>query len=77
MRFIPACAGNARSHLRLHSRAAVHPRVCRERISIGLPFASSSGSSPRVQGTQGIDEEAARLARFIPACAGNARGYVG
>ena len=32
---------------------------------------SSRGSSPRVQGTQAIDEEEARERRFIPACAWN------
>ena len=71
-RFIPACAGNARSLKILAIRPAVHPRVCRERRSVVRGENRISGSSPRVQGTRRPRGIVPRRHRFIPACAGNA-----
>ena len=71
-RFIPACAGNATRWSRCGGLAAVHPRVCGERIACIAVAGTSIGSSPRVRGTPGLAAPAARVPRFIPACAGNA-----
>ena len=73
LRFIPACAGNARRRtLRAHT-LPVHPRVCGER-SLRLAIAASMhGSSPRVRGTRGKEHAPFGRDRFIPACAGNAQ----
>ena len=71
-RFIPACAGNARSRARPLTASPVHPRVCGERallLEAGLP---AVGSSPRVRGTRLNHVAANPRRRFIPACAGNA-----
>ncbi len=72
-RFIPACAGNAG---RRRSRArvpAVHPRVRGERSGSRIVSPLHHGSSPRARGTPLEREHLAPRARFIPACAGNAR----
>ncbi len=71
-RFIPACAGNARSSTITTGPASVHPRVCGERKSGGRIRADQRGSSPRVRGTPEFEILDARPVRFIPACAGNA-----
>ena len=51
---------------------AVHPRVCGERQRDAYQRLQPIGSSPRVRGTLGESRELGRVARFIPACAGNA-----
>ena len=71
-RFIPACAGNAPARAGTRRRPMVHPRVCGERCWRPRPTARRSGSSPRVRGTRHRPAARADLARFIPACAGNA-----
>ena len=71
-RFIPACAGNADGWRNAYGRMAVHPRVCGERPSAGIPTWASGGSSPRVRGTPVQRPPTIRDRRFIPACAGNA-----
>ena len=71
-RFIPACAGNALRRSAESDPPAVHPRVCGERASTGMPLRSSAGSSPRVRGTLHFDVLTWPGYRFIPACAGNA-----
>ena len=71
-RFIPACAGNARSAPRLSGPCAVHPRVCGERIRPGSHCSFEFGSSPRVRGTLRQEVALEIIKRFIPACAGNA-----
>ena len=72
-RFIPAPAGNA-SFLRFPTLPlAVHPRACGERLAKLTQRIGDFGSSPRLRGTHvrvGVD---LRIARFIPAPAGNAR----
>ena len=52
--------------------AAVHPRVCGERIASVAVLCQTSGSSPRVRGTPFRQSRASCSGRFIPACAGNA-----
>ena len=51
-RFIPACAGNAKTRQHRPHRLKVHPRVCGERRAVPLADFHSSGSSPRVRGTR-------------------------
>ena len=71
-RFIPACAGNARSARAWCRRRAVHPRVRGERLDPLDRAVEIAGSSPRARGTRptGVANDGAD--RFIPACAGNA-----
>ncbi len=71
-RFIPACAGNARTGSRGFIAPAVHPRVCGERSGGSRDTMGGSGSSPRVRGTQQTNGGFSDASRFIPACAGNA-----
>ena len=71
-RFIPACAGNARSRACVERLNTVHPRVCGERDRPIHAPAQSGGSSPRVRGTRVANPWLYRKKRFIPACAGNA-----
>ena len=73
-RFIPARAGNAVSPTSAPRRVSVHPRACGERMAGGLMVAAVTGSSPRVRGTRGTCGPPGRMARFIPARAGNAPG---
>ena len=47
--------------------------MCGERQPEFGPVATSYGSSPRVRGTQPVQQSHARGVRIIPACAGNAR----
>ena len=71
-RIIPACAGNAQRHDIGDRHQPDHPRVCGER---SVPYGASvarAGSSPRVRGTPLWPFARHRLARIIPACAGNA-----
>ena len=71
-RFIPACAGNAARARWRPGLLPVHPRMRGERASgsIGRPW--WPGSSPHARGTRLRRDRAALVARFIPACAGNA-----
>ena len=71
-RFIPACAGNASARCAVARSTSVHPRVCGERRDPDSPSTPSTGSSPRVRGTQVPLSSRAAEIRFIPACAGNA-----
>ena len=48
-----------------------HPRVCGEHISIAREKVVSSGSSPRVRGTQALVHLVDAHLGIIPACAGN------
>ena len=73
-RFIPACAGNARSRPVPIRYPTVHPRLRGERSAGGpVPWACL-GSSPLARGTLMAHLFQLRIRRFIPACAGNARG---
>jgi len=71
VRFIPACAGNGPRAPGHHVEAAVHPRVCGERMTYGQTEIGINGSSPRVRGTVGAAPAGHFPRRFIPACAGN------
>ncbi len=71
-RFIPACAGNARTRASIRPTSSVHPRVCGERSHGLYALSRADGSSPRVRGTLLRVLPRRRGLRFIPACAGNA-----
>ncbi len=73
IRFIPACAGNARYGAAVEKDETVHPRVCGERLRCFHPLLSLFGSSPRVRGTPARSSKDSVSRRFIPACAGNAK----
>ena len=72
-RFIPACAGNRMDILSSRRRCAVHPRVCGEQTTSTWGGSITTGSSPRVRGTEAISALKIDFKRFIPACAGNSR----
>ena len=71
-RFIPASAGNALPGRCAWRSGTVHPRECGERDDEGDASTLSTGSSPRVRGTQQGTTMARPRGRFIPASAGNA-----
>ena len=71
-RFIPACAGNARSRACTSRKPPVHPRVRGERCSRWNVATPTAGSSPRARGTRHRPRRPPHRRRFIPACAGNA-----
>ncbi len=70
-RFIPAGAGNTGFNRFSRPIVTVHPRGCGEHGQVGSFGGHSTGSSPRVRGTQSEEGERAFAWRFIPAGAGN------
>ena len=72
LRFIPACAGNARRSISAFHSPSVHPRVRGERDILHAVDVDLDGSSPRARGTRSGRSSDAPRGRFIPACAGNA-----
>ena len=72
VRFIPACAGNARARSRRCARPSVHPRIRGERIDLYIITQGPNGSSPHTRGTHERTIRRAVADRFIPAYAGNA-----
>ena len=70
-RFIPAWAGNTRSHCQVAKAAPVHPRVGGEHQLIRPRAIVANGSSPRGRGTPVSYYIIAHCTRFIPAWAGN------
>ena len=71
-RFIPACAGNAFFGPIRICFLPVHPRMRGERSGQAPCCSLSFGSSPHARGTRHDGTRRRALARFIPACAGNA-----
>ena len=71
-RFIPACAGNADERKMTLEGSPVHPRMRGERVPFLAAMRSNTGSSPHARGTRHRAGHARAVARFIPACAGNA-----
>ncbi len=56
-------------------RVPVHPRVCGEQHRATAIVTASTGSSPRVRGTEFALIVVASSRRFIPACAGNSQSF--
>ena len=73
IRFIPAHAGNRRTHLRSAANGPVHPRACGEQGATCLSLDGNFGSSPRMRGTELRAAWTRTRRRFIPAHAGNRR----
>ena len=75
VRFIPAPAGNRISRGSSSRVKTVHPRACGEQRHPTAAGSRSSGSSPRLRGTERVQSVTSPRSRFIPAPAGNsARG---
>ena len=70
---IPACAGNSLHTLAWQTNTRDHPRVCGEQERSCLLFAMALGSSPRVRGTECMDDIDEVGQGIIPACAGNSK----
>ena len=68
---IPAHAGNTHWHLLTCSLTRDHPRACGEHSASVIHAANSSGSSPRMRGTQGYVVLLWCAVGIIPAHAGN------
>src|SRR5690625_2779540 len=71
LRFIPAGAGNTRSRPSGPLMLTVHPRGCGEHSPMPSLGLMTTGSSPRVRGTQARLSLVESRLRFIPAGAGN------
>ena len=74
-RFIPARAGNTRAAETPDSASSVHPRSRGEHQQTKAAVRFVSGSSPLARGTQGGGVVRDPRRRFIPARAGNTRGW--
>ncbi len=70
-RFIPAHAGNRVLPRWGFIRISVHPRACGEQGCATVGDGSTSGSSPRMRGTEANQKAGFGKPRFIPAHAGN------
>src|SRR5690554_4934369 len=70
-RFIPADAGNGRTHAEQVGDNAVYPRGCGERHLAGVDRLTVAGLSPRMRGTAVSLQDQVFNNRFIPADAGN------
>ena len=69
-RSIPACAGEPASVANGWDTSWVYPRVCGGTEQVGAADAVIGGLSPRVRGNPDPEPDHTRLARSIPACAG-------
>ena len=72
-RIIPAYAGNTQVHMAGRVPLWDHPRVCGEHVKIDSGILTSTGSSPRMRGTQYEPCRPCRQPGIIPAYAGNTR----
>ena len=71
IRLIPTCVGSTGT-LPLGGLArSAHPHVCGEHVSAAFAVRDTRGSSPRVWGAQGKDDESMADARLIPTCVGS------
>ena len=75
-RFIPAHAGNTFVLSSSRMLRSVHPRACGEHTGSKCHAVNVSGSSPRMRGTQQLQQIIAFGDRFIPAHAGNTQTSV-
>ncbi len=70
-RFIPTGVGNGVALSNPILRSPVHPHGCGERFRLSARNGSSSGSSPRVWGTEKFQVSRTCIQRFIPTGVGN------
>ena len=71
LRFIPACAGNIKTHSQKRFSKTVHPRLRGEHAKAIQSLTVYPGSSPPARGTSSERHQPKGNGRFIPACAGN------
>ncbi len=71
LRFIPAHAGNTICLKQSFTHMSVHPRACGEHPAPPPALSPRRGSSPRMRGTPPPLRRTGKMARFIPAHAGN------
>ena len=72
LRYIPACAGEARFRTGCWRRRTVHPRVCGGSTARTRPRPRGWGTSPRVRGKRCLSRSRVGWLGYIPACAGEA-----
>ena len=70
-RIIPACAGNTAVAPGPGRASRDHPRLRGEHVLLHSRGRAGAGSSPLARGTLSSSRSLRRLARIIPACAGN------
>ena len=70
-RLIPTCVGSTDEAKSAPSSPTAHPHVCGEHVSAAFAVRDTRGSSPRVWGAQGKDDESMADARLIPTCVGS------
>ena len=68
---IPAYAGNTANPRRFSTCGRDHPRVCGEHDGADRTLSVSTGSSPRMRGTQVFCDDLSTRLGIIPAYAGN------
>ena len=73
-RIIPAHAGSSRARRTFAAAVPDHPRACREQWSSNPDPISMTGSSPRMQGADLLDDLPGADVGIIPAHAGSRRG---
>ena len=71
IRFIPTHVGNTPDGKMRIARTAVHPHACGEHYYTLKFFPTTPGSSPRMWGTQVLDDYGQEYIRFIPTHVGN------
>ena len=74
-RFIPAQAGNTFHFYGICLHCSVYPRTGGEHRGTSIGLSMVIGLSPHRRGTPSLYRQQAMLERFIPAQAGNTRGY--
>ena len=70
-RLIPTCVGSTAAAMMTWGSPTAHPHVCGEHVSAAFAVRDTRGSSPRVWGAQGKDDESMADARLIPTCVGS------
>ena len=74
-RFVPAYAGNTIAAWPARCNSPVNPRMRGEHVDILALGMLTVGSSPHARGTPNPASLDPQRGRFIPACAGNTRGW--
>ena len=71
LRITPACAGNSDQACKPQTRHRDHPRVCGEQAFQTVKLGQTTGSPPRVRGTEHQNFHQQTAKGITPACAGN------